>query len=65
VIRSLDAAELVRRLAGHGIIASARGDGLRVSFHAYNTDDDVDAVLGALESEAAWIVRSHALHRDG
>jgi len=48
VIRVPDAPEIVRRLAVAGIIASARGDGLRVSFHAYNNDEDVDAVLGAL-----------------
>lgn len=49
VIRASDATELVRRLENRGIIASARGDGLRVSFHAYNTDGDVDAVLEGLE----------------
>jgi selenocysteine lyase/cysteine desulfurase len=49
VIRAADAGELVRRLENRGIIASARGDGLRVSFHAYNTDGDVDAVLEGLE----------------
>ncbi len=45
VIRSDNAPALVDRLAARGIIASARGDGVRVSFHAYNNDDDVDAVL--------------------
>ena len=48
VIRAADAGELVRRLENRGIIASARGDGLRVSFHAYNNDGDVDAVLEGL-----------------
>jgi len=48
VIRCRDAADVVRRLDGRGIIASARGDGLRVSFHAYNNEQDVDAVLDAL-----------------
>jgi selenocysteine lyase/cysteine desulfurase len=28
-----------------------------VSFHAYNDDGDVDAVLAALEAEAALVVR--------
>lgn len=55
VVRSTDAAALVRRLEDRGIIASARGDGLRVSFHAYNTDEDVDAVLKALDAEAALV----------
>jgi selenocysteine lyase/cysteine desulfurase len=48
VIRMADAPGIVGRLAAAGIIASARGDGLRVSFHAYNNDEDVDAVLAAL-----------------
>ena len=46
-----------RRLEARGIIASARGTGLRVSFHAYNTDGDVDAVLDALDANAALIDR--------
>jgi selenocysteine lyase/cysteine desulfurase len=57
VVRSTDAGDLVRRLAARGIIASARGTGLRVSFHAYNNDDDVDAVLAALDVEAALVCR--------
>ncbi len=61
VVRAAGAAELVRRLGARGIIASARGPGLRVSFHAYNTDDDVDAVLQALETESAHLERA----RDG
>jgi selenocysteine lyase/cysteine desulfurase len=57
VVRSLDAGELVRRLAARGIIASARGNGLRVSFHAYNNDQDADTVLEALDLEAALVER--------
>jgi len=58
VVRSTDAGELVRRLATRGIIASARGTGLRVSFHAYNNDADVDAVLAALETERPLVCRA-------
>lgn len=57
VVRSTDAGELVRRLAARGIIASARGTGLRVSFHAYNNDDDVDAALIALDAESSLVRR--------
>jgi selenocysteine lyase/cysteine desulfurase len=57
VLRSTDAGALVTRLAARGVIASARDNGLRVSFHAYNNEADVDAVLEALESEAALLVR--------
>jgi selenocysteine lyase/cysteine desulfurase len=55
VVRSTDAGALVQRLETRGIVASARGTGLRVSFHAYNNDDDVDAVLAGLEAEAALV----------
>ena len=58
VIRARDASTLVERLANRGIIASARGNGLRVSFHAYNTAEDVDAVLAALDAEAALLARA-------
>lgn len=51
VIRVPDAAAAVERLSTHGIIASSRGNGLRVSFHAYNSIDDCDAVLAALDAE--------------
>ena len=48
VIQTKNAEGLVKKLAQDGIVASSRRDGLRVSFHAYNTLDDVRAVLGAL-----------------
>lgn len=57
VLRSLDAATLVRRLAARGIVSSARGEGLRISFHAYNSTGDVDAVLEALKAEAPLLHR--------
>ena len=48
VLRVSNAAQLVQRLEHRGIIASARGTGLRVSFHAYNNEQDVDTVLDAV-----------------
>lgn len=57
VLQSLDAPQLVIRLAAHGIVASCRGNGLRVSFHAYNRESDVDAVISALQAEAALLER--------
>jgi selenocysteine lyase/cysteine desulfurase len=60
VVQSVDAPELVCRLAARGIIASCRGNGLRVAFHAYNTDGDADAVVSALIAESALLER-----RDG
>jgi selenocysteine lyase/cysteine desulfurase len=60
VVQSLDAPGLVSRLAARGIIASCRGNGLRVSFHAYNNEEDVDEVIAALEAEAALLERPAA-----
>jgi selenocysteine lyase/cysteine desulfurase len=60
VIQSSDAPALVSRLAARGIVASCRGNGLRVSFHAYNNEADVDAVVGALEAESALLLQAAA-----
>ena len=57
VVRSTDAATLVQRLADRAIVVSARATGLRVSFHAYNNEQDVDAVLEALDADAALVCR--------
>lgn len=55
VVGATDGPALAARLANRGVIASARGSGLRVSFHAYNNDADVDAVLAALEAERGLV----------
>jgi len=47
-IRSTDAPALVSALAGDGIATSDRDSNLRVSAHAYNTEEDVDTVLASL-----------------
>ena len=45
------AAEVQAKLASeHRIITSSRGDGIRVSLHAYNSPDDVRLLSQALES---------------
>ncbi|QDY76171.1 aminotransferase class V-fold PLP-dependent enzyme [Streptomyces qinzhouensis] len=43
------AADRVPDLAARGIVTAARADGLRVSFHLYNTPGHVDRILAALE----------------
>jgi selenocysteine lyase/cysteine desulfurase len=60
VVESVDAPALVGRLAARGIIGSCRANGLRVSFHAYNNDADVDLVIEALRAEAALLARVEA-----
>ncbi len=47
-IRSTDAPALVGALGAERIVTSERDGNLRVSPHAYNTVDDVDAVLAGL-----------------
>ena len=47
-VRANDAQALVAALAGDGIVTSERDGNLRISPHAYNTEDDIDAVLASL-----------------
>jgi selenocysteine lyase/cysteine desulfurase len=57
VLQMKDAEAVVRKLFAEGIIVSSRMDGLRVSFHVYNTLDDVQAVLRVLEKNLDLTVR--------
>jgi selenocysteine lyase/cysteine desulfurase len=54
-VRSSDAAELVRRLAVDRIVTSSRDGNLRISPHCYNTLEDIEAVLAALERNRALL----------
>src|SRR3954447_21756204 len=47
-IRSTDAPALVAALGEDSVVTSERDSNLRVSAHAYNTEDDIDAVLAGL-----------------
>jgi len=58
VLRSKDADALVQKFADHDVVLSSRHDGLRISFHAYNTPEDVACVLGLLEKNLDLLVRS-------
>jgi selenocysteine lyase/cysteine desulfurase len=58
-IRATDAPALVAALAADGIITSERDSNLRVSAHAYNTPEDVDAVVAALARHRRHLVMTH------
>ena len=49
VLQCGDSSALLQALAQSGIVASNRFDGLRISFHVYNTLDDVNAVVEVLK----------------
>jgi selenocysteine lyase/cysteine desulfurase len=56
-IRSTDAQALVARLAEDRIVTSERDNNLRISAHAYNTDEDIDAVLASLARHRDLLAR--------
>jgi selenocysteine lyase/cysteine desulfurase len=56
VLRCKDSTLLVQKLSESGIVASNRHDGLRVSFHVYNTMDDVKAVVEVLKKNIDLMV---------
>jgi selenocysteine lyase/cysteine desulfurase len=57
VLQMKDSDAAVRKLASHNIVGSNRMDGLRISFHLYNTADDVRSVLGVLRDNLDVAVR--------
>lgn len=57
VLQMKDAVAMVQQMADHNIVVSNRMDGLRVSFHVYNTLDDVQAVLHVLEQNPELLAR--------
>jgi selenocysteine lyase/cysteine desulfurase len=57
VLQVKDSEAAVKKFASHNIVVSNRMDGLRISFHLYNTLDDVRAVLEILEKNIDLAVR--------
>jgi selenocysteine lyase/cysteine desulfurase len=55
-VASTDVDELVRALAREGIVTSSRDGNLRISAHAYNSLEDVEAVLAALARNRRLLV---------
>jgi selenocysteine lyase/cysteine desulfurase len=47
-VASMDEHALVAALGADGVVASSRDGNIRLSFHGYNSSDDVDALLAAL-----------------
>jgi selenocysteine lyase/cysteine desulfurase len=60
VLQSKDSTQLVQKLAAAGVVASNRHDGLRISFHVYNTIDDVTAVLDVIKQNMDLMVSAPA-----
>ena len=58
VLRANDPSALVAKLCARGIVVSARRDGVRFAFHAYNNMDDVNTALTALEDNLELMVRA-------
>jgi selenocysteine lyase/cysteine desulfurase len=56
VLQSKDSTLLVQKLSERGVVASNRHDGLRMSFHVYNTRDDVKAVADVLKKNIDLMV---------
>jgi len=56
VLLMKDAEAMVQKMAESNIVVSNRMDGLRVSFHLYNTLNDVGAVLDLLKQNLDLVV---------
>src|SRR5271169_3559858 len=56
VLQCKDSTLLVQKLGESNIVASNRHDGLRISFHVYNTMDDVNAVVEVLRKDIDLMV---------
>lgn len=60
VLQSKDSTAMLQALAKSGIVASNRFDGLRISFHIYNTLEDVNAVVEVLKRNIDLMVLAPA-----
>jgi selenocysteine lyase/cysteine desulfurase len=58
VLRAKNSDALVQKFAEQDVVVSNRHDGLRISFHIYNTPEDVERVLHLLESNLDLLVRN-------
>jgi selenocysteine lyase/cysteine desulfurase len=58
VLRATDAAAALAKLIARGLAVSTRRDGVRFAFHVYNTMEDVNVALAALEDTLDLMVRA-------
>jgi selenocysteine lyase/cysteine desulfurase len=58
MVRCHDVERLIARLAERGVLCSTRDGALRVSFHHYNTEADVHALLAGLDESADLLARA-------
>jgi len=54
-VAGADAGDLVATLKSAGFVCSPRGGGVRLSPHAYNTTDEIDALVGAVAHAGAFV----------
>ena len=57
-LRSTDAQALVRALETENIVTSHRAGNLRISPHAYNDEEDIARLFGALEKHENFLERA-------
>jgi len=65
VLRTKDAEKVVKLFSEQGVVCSSRHDGLRISFHAYNTIEDVKFVLELIRKHITMFVTSSDAVRAG
>jgi selenocysteine lyase/cysteine desulfurase len=64
VVRCSDVQRLIERLAERGVLCSTRDGALRVSFHLYNSEADVLALLSALDDNIGLLAPASAGTRE-
>jgi selenocysteine lyase/cysteine desulfurase len=65
VLQTNNAEDLVKLFGDQGVICSSRHDGLRISFHAYNTLEDVNLVLELIKRNIALFIAPAAASHAG
>lgn len=58
VLATKDGPAVVEALSSEDVVVSARGDGLRVSFHYYNVEEDVDRLFEILDQNEELLERT-------